>query len=41
MLPLDELKMVLTETEKQSNPALMSKSDSLKMKVSPNSPVAA
>jgi len=40
MIPLEDLKMVLTETEKFSNPDLMNKTDGLKMKVSPNSPVA-
>jgi hypothetical protein len=40
VLPLDDLKMVLTETEKFSSPSLMNKTNELKMKVSPNSPTA-
>jgi hypothetical protein len=40
MLPLEELKMVLTDTEKTSYPGLTSNKNDFKMKVSPNSPVA-
>lgn len=40
MIPLEDLKMVLTETEKFSNPDLVNKTDGLIMKVSPNSPLA-